>query len=241
MGESSSGCSTPHLLQVQYDTAGSLHSPSTVPSFPYHFHHPSSSPSAVSTLPPSPSPGLPRSPVPPGAAHYYPHSPLMRPAYPGMVINGQVGYHPRVYPPGTQPMWVPGPADVMCGMAPSHPSSVPKYYAPHNVPPGSGVPHVQQDPPSYSETMSQVPTGSMAATALPIIPHLSGLNINSNSESAYSDESDSKSSIAGITTQSVVPTVVPQYQTPPGVAAAPADEPLLPLLTELNNTSTASS
>lgn len=228
MGESSSGCSTPHLLQVHYDTAGSLHSPSTVPSFPYHFHHPSSSPSAVSTLPPSPSPGLPHSP---GTAHYYQHSPRMRPSFPGMVINGQVGYHPRVFP-GSQPVWVPGPSDMMCGMAPSHPSNVPKYYVPHNMSP------VQRDPPSYSETMSQVPAGGMAAAALPNLPQLSGLNINSNSDSMYSDESDSKSSVA---TQSIIPTVLPQYQTPPGAVAAPVNEPLLPLLSELNNTSTTPS
>nr|AKJ26285.1 pelle [Eriocheir sinensis] len=232
MGESSSGCSTPHLLQVQYDTAGSLHSPSTVPSFPYHYHHPSSSPSAVSTLPPSPSPGLPRSPVPPGAAHYYQHSPLMRPSFPGMVINGQVTYLPRAFPPRSQPVWVPGPSDMVCGMPPAHPSNVPKYYIPHNMSP------VQHDPPSYSETMSQAPTG---AAALPNIPQLSGLNINSNSESVYSDESDSKSSVAGITTHSIIPTVLPQYLTPPAAAAASVNEPLLPLLTELNNASTTSS
>lgn len=240
MGESSSGCSTPHLLQVQYDTAGSLHSPSTIPSFPFPYHHPSSSPSVISTIPQSPSPVLPRSPVPPGATYYYPHSPHMRPAFPGMVINGQVGYHPRVYPPGSQPVWVQGPADVMHGVAPSHPSSAPRYHVLHNISPGSGVPHVQRDPPSYSETISQPPNGGMAAAAMHNIPQLSGLNINSNSESLSSNESYSKSSVAGITTQSIVPTVLPGYQTPSDRAPAPLDGANLPLLTELNNTSTSS-
>lgn len=234
MGESSSGCSTPHLLQVRYDTAGSLHSPSPLPSFPYHYIYPSSSPSAASTLPPSPSPGIPHSPVPPGNPHYYQHPPLVRSPYPGMVMNGQVGYHPRVVPPGSQPVWVQGPADMMCGVAPPRPSTSPNYYVPH-MPPGAGMLHDQQDPPSYSETMSQPPPGGMGATGLPIIPQLSGLNMNSNSVSEFSSGNNSKSSLAGSTAQSVVPTVLPQYQTP--AAQAGTDEPMLPLLTELNNTS----
>ncbi|XP_063868091.1 uncharacterized protein LOC135104487 isoform X2 [Scylla paramamosain] len=231
MGESSSGCSTPHLLQVRYDTAGSLHSPSTNPSFHYYFHHPSS-PSAVSTLPPPPSPGIPRSPVPPGSPHYYPHPPLVHPNYPGMVMNGQVAYHPRAFPPGSQPVWVQGPADMICGVAPG----VQKYYVPHNLSPGTGVPLEQQDPPSYSETMSQPPP--QGAAALPIIPQLSSLNMNSNSESEYSDMSNSKSSVEGHTTQSVMPAALPQYdQTPAPAAEGGADGLYLPLLTMLNNTS----
>ncbi|KAG0716715.1 hypothetical protein GWK47_009031 [Chionoecetes opilio] len=234
MGESSSGYSTPHLLQVRYDTAGSLHSPSPAPSFAYHYHHPPSSPSAVSTLPPSPSPGIPHSPVPPGTPHYYPHPSLVRPAYPGIVMNGQVAYHPRMFPPGSQPVWVQGPADMM-GVAPPHPSNVHKFVVPHHMPAGPGMPLEQQYPPSYSETISQVPPAGMGGAASPIIPRLSGLNMNSNSESDYSSMSDSRSSLAGNTTQSVMPTALPLYQTPA------ADGPLLPLLTELNHTSTNSS
>ncbi|MPC42124.1 Interleukin-1 receptor-associated kinase 1 [Portunus trituberculatus] len=231
MGESSSGCSTPHLLQVRYDTAGSLHSPPTNPSFPYYFHHPSS-PSAVSTLPPSPSPGIPRSPVPPGSPHYFPHSPLVHPNYPGMVMNGQVAYHPRAFPPGSQPVWVQGPADMICGVTPG----VQKYYIPHNLSPGTGIPLEQQDPPSYSETMSQPPPAG--AAALPIIPQLSSLNMNSNSESEYTSMTNSKSSVEGHTTQSVMPAALPQHdQTPAPAAEGGADGPYLPLLTMLNNTS----
>ena len=235
MGESNSRGSTPHLLQVRYDTAGSLHSPSTLPSFPYHFHVPSSSPSGASTLPPSPSPGVPRSPGPQGIPHYYTHPPLVRPPYPGMVMNGQVAYHPRAFPRGSQPMWVQGPVDMMCGMAPPHPSNVPNYYVPQSMSPGAGNPYEQHDPPSYSETMSQAPPVAVRAAVLPDIPQLVSPNMNSNSESEYSDVSETRSSLAAHTTESGIPTVLPQYQTP--AAEGDADGPLLPLLTLLNNTS----
>lgn len=225
LGEMSSVSSTPHMLQIHYDTAGSFHSPSpspsTQPSLPHFFHH-SPSPSPASMLPPyhsppSPSSIPPRSPVPPGLSpnsHVPPHyspCPAVLGNVPRLVANGSVAYHPRMFHYGGTTGWKQGAGgNIVYGMNPLQPS-IPQFHVPHiNVSPTLANGSESRDPPSYSETISRLPSGAVGNVP-PMIPQLSGLYINDghgneNSNESYNSDSDcgySESSSITNTTQNV--------------------------------------
>lgn len=216
-GETVSVVSSPHMLQLCYDTAKSLQSPSlsptTQPSLP-HFIHPSSSPSAATMhpayqSPPSPSIIPPRSPVPPilpsnsPIPPHYTQRPAVHANVPGLVANGSLAYHPRRLHFGAAPSWQQGTGgNMVYGMSPTHPVG-PQFHSPH----------MSRDPPSYSETISQGPVGAVGGMVgvSPVIPELSGLCINeghskvssNGSESSQSDLGYSDTSLTASTTQNV--------------------------------------
>lgn len=216
-GETASVVSSPHMLQVCYDTGRSLQSPSlspsTQPSLP-HFFHPSPSPSAASMhpayhSPPSPSTIPPRSPVPPvlpsnsPVPPHYSQRPVVHANVPALVANGSLAYHPRLLHFGGALGWKQGAGgNMVYGMG-----------SPHPVGPQFHPPQMSRDPPSYSETISQGPVGAYGGIGgvSPVIPELSGLCINdghskissSDSESSQSDLGYSESSLIANTTQNV--------------------------------------
>ncbi|KAK4320749.1 hypothetical protein Pmani_008406 [Petrolisthes manimaculis] len=231
-GDSSSGCSTPHHLQVCFDTAGSIHGHSPTPSpslqppsFP-NFHP--SSLSAISPLPPSPvSPA--HSPAPPS---HFPHpAPHFTPQYLGRPTLQFCPHPTSHYPPG---------AVLRQGGQISPGAHYPPRFMPHLQ-----VSLAGHDPPTYSETMSQGPgvvagmmagagavvrPGMMPRMRLPavgsaLVPDFATLNMN---DTSYSSESsnyvDSDSSLAASTTHNIGVRQDPPLS-PPGN--------MMPLLTAL--------
>ncbi|XP_045604643.2 uncharacterized protein [Procambarus clarkii] len=201
-GETSSISPSPRLLQMHYDTAGSLQSPSpsTQPSLP-HFFNPSPSPSAASMLPPysPPSSIPPRSPVPPGLSPnvhlppYYPACQGVHADVPRLVANGPVAYRPRILPYGGAAAWKQGTGgNIVYGMDHLQPSGSP-FHMPHiNVGPVMTNGVESRDPPSYSEATCRPPHNGavgVAGCAPPMIPQFSRLGVNDDHDSRNSTES----------------------------------------------------
>ncbi|XP_069988358.1 uncharacterized protein [Penaeus vannamei] len=252
LGETSSGATTPYMLQIFHDTAGSMQSPSVSPST-----QPSLGASTVPTYPSPSSPSFlpPHSPVPsvvPGSSvmPHYPQHPIVFPNAP-MLVNGGVPYRNQ-YPHAGSPAWKP----VVAGNMYAPPHGLPMHMPQINVSPPKND-SAGQDPPSYSETILKNPGGAVggACPVSPLLPQVLGLDLNAkpsgntttSSVDSESDYGSSESSLIATTTHNlgyangyynaggaaaapVIPTVVHPaalaYNNNPGVA-------ITPLITEL--------
>nr|APU52028.1 interleukin-1 receptor-associated kinase-1 [Penaeus penicillatus] len=198
LGETSSG-TTPYMLQVFLDTAGSTHSSSVSPSTPHH------QPSPASTVPTYPSPSSPSLSLPlppvPGSAQHYPQHPLVFPIDP-MRANGGVPYLPTKYPLAAPPELNAG---RVAGTMYARPPCLPLHRVHINLSPPM---HDAQDPPSYSET-TFLPAGAVGASVFPLLPQASGLDLNSayssaSSEDPVSDQGIPESSVIRNTTHNPI-------------------------------------